>query len=67
MIPTIGLMVGAYIVLRCAELATLPDAHFSSRVAAGVVRVLAMLTAAQTVYCIAELMRAGSAVQIPHG
>ncbi len=42
MIPALGLMVGAYIVLRCADIMLRPSAQFASTFSRGVLIVLAI-------------------------
>jgi hypothetical protein len=58
MIPTIGVMVGGYIFTRMCELAARPDRGKG-------VKVLAVLTAIVTVFCILDLALSGSSIPVP--
>lgn len=56
MIPTIGAMIGGYIILRCVELACRAESHFSGKNARSGVQALAMLTGAITFFITAYLV-----------
>jgi len=56
MIPTIGIMVGLYIITRMVALAT----RAGDRAETSLVKVLAVLTAVVTVFCTASLLLSGS-------
>lgn len=43
MIPTIGIMIGGYIIFRCIELSCRAESHFANKGARGTVIVLAIL------------------------
>jgi uncharacterized membrane protein len=62
MIPTLGLMIAGYIVLRCLEMVTVRDDHWSTKFLGIVMRILAMLTLVGTVYFASELVRSGADV-----
>lgn len=60
MIPTIGLMIGGYIILRCLEMLAVRDEHWSGKAWGAGMRIMGMLTLAATSYLAAELVRSGS-------
>lgn len=55
MIPTIGLMIGSYIVLRCLDILSRPASAFSSSVWQSVASIAAMLVMVFAVYSCYEL------------
>ena len=55
MIPTIGVMIGIYILLRCCDLLASAPGRFSSSGARVVVMVAALLCFLMTLFCIADL------------
>lgn len=62
MIPTIGLMIGAYIILRCLEILAKPAAEFNSSGARRGVMIFAVLVFLVSVLGVGELLRSGSDV-----
>ena len=50
MVPTIGLMVPAYIAMRCIEILAMPDERYSSGKAHGVINLVAILVLFLTGY-----------------
>jgi len=59
MIPTVGLMIGGYIILRCVEISCRPKAAFASAGARGVVIALAVLSILATGFCMLGLVFGG--------
>ena len=62
MIPTIGLMIGAYILLRCCDTLTRSRDHFTSPRSATAMRFLAIVCLVVTAFFIVELLLSGSGV-----
>src|ERR1019366_3252442 len=60
MIPTIGIMIGAYIGFRCIEMLSRNASHFSSRIARTFTGIMAVLTMAVAAYCSLTLVSSGS-------
>lgn len=60
MIPDIGVLIGAYIALRCVEILCKPEAAFASGVARSITNVLAMLTIVVTAVIVYDLVSRGS-------
>jgi hypothetical protein len=60
MIPDIGVMMGAYITMRCIEVLCKPADAFSSKIARSVANILAMLTVVVTVVVVADLVNRGA-------
>src|ERR1035438_1235914 len=58
MIPTIGIMIGAYIGFRCIEVLCRNASNFSSRGARTFTGVMAVLTMAMAAYCSLSLISA---------
>jgi len=65
MIPDIGLMIGAYIVLRCVELLCSSGNRFAKPWARIVVMVFAVLTALLTVALTYDLVHAALVAGVP--
>ena len=59
MIPSLAVMVGAYIVLRCIDLVLRADSHYSSRGAKGVVTLVAVLAAVVAVVQAYDIVQVG--------
>ena len=62
MIPTIGIMIGGYIVLRCVDIFCRPLSAFSSRAGRTVMILLAVLVILVTMVSMLDLMSSGSSV-----
>jgi hypothetical protein len=60
MIPDIGVMLGAYITFRCAEVLCKPGTAFSSKTARSVTNILAMLTIVVAAVVVYDLVTRGS-------
>jgi len=60
MIPDIGVLIGAYIALRCVEMLCKPEAAFSSKVAKSITSILATLTIVVTAGIVYDLVSRGS-------
>ena len=58
MIPTIGIMISAYIGFRCIELLCRNASHFSSQGARTFTGIMAVLTMAVAAYCSLSLIAA---------
>jgi uncharacterized protein YqgC (DUF456 family) len=67
MIPDIGVLIGAYIALRCVEMLCKPAAAFSSAVARSITSVLAMLTIVVTAVIVYDLVSRGSNLPVMPG
>ena len=62
MIPTIGIMVGGYIILRCVDVLCRPDNSFSSRSGMLTVQILAVVVIMATLLEIAALLLSGESI-----
>ena len=59
MIPAIGLMVGAYIILRCAEIALKPATEFSTNTARLIMVMLSLCVALLAASQVFDIIHAG--------
>ena len=62
MIPDIGVMMGAYITLRCVEVLCKPATAFSSKGARSVTNILAMLAIVVAAVVVYDLVARGSSL-----
>lgn len=62
MIPDIGLMIGAYIVLRCVEIMTKPASCFFNGNAAAVTKILSFFTMVATMILCLMLLAQGASL-----
>lgn len=60
MVPTIGIMIGAYIILRCAEIMLKPNEHFAPGAGRPIVILLAVAVSLLTAASIYDLSSAGT-------
>ena len=66
MIPTIGIMIGGYIILRCVDILCRPAASFSSKAGQNWMIALAVIVMLATFLEISDLMFSGSP-NVPRG
>lgn len=65
MIPTIGIMIGGYIILRCIDILSRSESSFSSAGARTRMMILAVLVAGATVLEIVALMQSSDSIPRP--
>jgi len=59
MIPTIGLMVGAYVLFRCFETLLFPANRYGSSMQHALAIIAALVTAGVTLLCLLSLLASG--------
>lgn len=67
MIPDIGVMIGAYITMRCIDVLCRPTTAFSSKWAGSTLRIIAMLVIVVTAGVVYDLVTRGSNVGVVPG
>lgn len=62
MIPALSLLIGFYVVVKCADLLAASDTRWNSQLGASLVRILAILCTIATVYLAMQINSIGGSV-----